>query len=238
MPSEHYYKKQAKRLLLSLLPFTNSQFRYAAALEAIAHVHGARNWNTLHSRAQNPSTEPVPDEADEQDYLILGKSGAGKTHFAMRLALAHCSKGLPVVVLDYGRSWEALTRGLQATSATLEPGGPVTVQRPSCQGLNPLYYVEVEQGLDASPVLSPEPLRAYLAEVPLTAQTLLVLEEPNALMGGKDRALRPVICEFLKRAQTAGARVIVTAQLPGDVANIPELESLVTYPVSYRQAAR
>lgn len=86
LPSRAALKAQAKRLRAKLngagTPCTHSQ-----ALEAIAHQWGARDWNTLHARAQD---DPQPGYHPGQRITgrYLGHRFAGHIKAASRLGSA------------------------------------------------------------------------------------------------------------------------------------------------------
>ncbi len=88
LPSRAALKAQAKRLRAALSD-AGTPCTHAQALEAIAHQWGARDWNTLHARA---NTDPQPNFSPGQRVTgrYLGQRFAGQIKTASTIgAKAH-----------------------------------------------------------------------------------------------------------------------------------------------------
>lgn len=124
------YKAQARRLQTFLKDHpaqaaSLAQGKHASCLEAVAAVHGARNWNTLQAGDGPPSTSAVPETTAAPELApqgsveyVCGRSGAGKS-FQTILDLADwVGKGGTATVLDVGRSYHHLALALNGVSTT------------------------------------------------------------------------------------------------------------------------
>lgn len=133
------FKAQARRLQAFLKSNSAhaqglSQAKHASCLEAVAAVHGARNWNTLQgmvARAE-PVAQPgitqmqgPPDlapafaglSAGDVQY-VEGCSGSGKTYGTTIDIVAAVGEGYHVTVLDCGRSYHHLALALNGVSSS------------------------------------------------------------------------------------------------------------------------
>lgn len=236
MPTESQLKQQAKRLLAYLVPFTGPGFKYSNCLEAVARLHGARNWSTLLATADAPETAlPVLPP----NTLLHGKSGSGKTVTAKRIALAAYAAGTPLVVLDNGLGWrhqmelleaEVYRVGFDGKGDTLSAPAHRVFNQPRLIDFTALPQTDAAPSLEKQALLR---LREHLGTIPLTKNTLLVVDEQYYVF--RQPALRDLVVSFIVKAHHQECRILVLTQMRDDLKDATALSFLEPVAVSSLQ---
>jgi len=234
MPSTEY-AEQARRLqsFLRANPqraISLAEGKLSTCLEAVAALHGARNWNTLSARADR-SSRPTPEPADLplpllEGYLeegdveyVYGKTGTGKSADTRNRITHALSVGYQVTILDIGRSYTRYADVLGGTHINM--GDTVDA---SLWDSAPIAAVEFgEWRVAFKNHLDPEMNKAlthwHQLLVQLEARTragnILVLDEIWSLCDRFGLFL-PMLTAFLEAARKRGAIIICVGQAPQD----------------------
>ena len=249
------FKAQAHRLQSFLksnpeLADALAKGKQSVCYDAVAAMHGARNWTTLRAAhsTSGPRSLTSSEFADQISFcpnddgtfsiggvragevgFVVGRSGCGKTRgvtSALEQALLH---GCSATVLDIGRSYFQLTKAFNGVYAhgnelLIDPAtvGVITgkVNVPS------IVTFDFEAlCLGAREELSETTWRSVdrMLANRIQKNHILVVDESFTLQ----KALGPkhwLLLDFLSKAKDCGALVLVTAQTPHDVLSLESLK--------------
>lgn len=214
--------------------------KHSSCLEAVAAIHGARNWNTLQAgSALPPYAKPAPVNSVPAAFALpvyivdgkplgkveymLGRSGVGKS-FATVCDLAQAvSTGRSATVLDIGGSYRHLAQALGGVATTVETADSA-VKLPSAR----IAAFEFEGWQRTLKVLGFE--RYPIAD--LWSRGVLPHLRPRLLPGNVlvvdeffmftsvFKQYLPMLLSFLQEAKSVGMYIRIIGQDRGDFATL------------------
>lgn len=128
---------------------------------------------------------------------IVGRSGSGKTLYAVHEAVTALTAGKQTLIFDYGRSYRGLAHSLAGTLVTVSEG-PVHADT---FGTMPLTVFDFGTRAGTKQL-------AELPGLPHPSPDLFILVDETAYVF----ATCPELASWIRQAQTAGAEVCVVLQ--------------------------
>jgi type IV secretory pathway VirB4 component len=230
--SSNEYTEQARRLQSFLRANPEqatalSEGKLSTCLEAVAALHGARNWNTLSARGERPlkiAMQPSQTRwpllegylgAGEVEY-VYGKSGTGKSLGTRERIAAALKVGYKVTILDVGRSYTRFADVLGGVHVDMGDT-VVDAQQWDCASIAIVEFEEwrvaFKDRFDPDMNKALTHLRHLLVQLEARTKggSVLVLDEVSSLL---DRfgVFLPMLTAFLAAARKRGTVIICIGQ--------------------------